>query len=166
MNHRGRPSSACSPCRARRIKVRYLENDQVAPGLTYVVQCDKAKPICSQCVRVGNACTGYRNPLDQMFRDESDSVIRRAQKSYYKPPNAGHLVEFTQSPTAAHLLPRRRLFKPVNNFLWQQSTANIDAATSPCNSSRGYRADPFHVIFYTWKPFWIPLTAISSGWHR
>lgn len=31
-------------------------------------------------------CPGYRNPLDQMFRDESAAVTKRAQKSYRSTP--------------------------------------------------------------------------------
>jgi hypothetical protein len=45
-------------------------------------QCDRRAPGCSQCARMCIDCPGYPNPLDQRFRDESASVIRRAEKSY------------------------------------------------------------------------------------
>ncbi|KAF2032366.1 hypothetical protein EK21DRAFT_61074 [Setomelanomma holmii] len=64
MRSRGRPSASCSACRARRIK------------------CDRLKPSCTQCKRMNNQCGGYRDPLEQSFRDESESVMRRAQRSY------------------------------------------------------------------------------------
>ncbi|KAH7386927.1 hypothetical protein DE146DRAFT_666046 [Phaeosphaeria sp. MPI-PUGE-AT-0046c] len=67
MVYRGRPSAACFLCRERRIK------------------CDKKEPKCSQCARMRVACPGYRNALDQNFRDESKRVVERAEGIYRKP---------------------------------------------------------------------------------
>ncbi|KAH7074523.1 hypothetical protein BKA63DRAFT_513213 [Paraphoma chrysanthemicola] len=64
MVNQGRPSASCFACRSRRIK------------------CDRIKPSCTQCKRMSIQCPGYRDPLDQCFRDESERVVRRAQKSY------------------------------------------------------------------------------------
>ncbi|KAH7087434.1 hypothetical protein FB567DRAFT_525027 [Paraphoma chrysanthemicola] len=64
MVNQGRPSASCFACRSRRIK------------------CDRIKPSCTQCKRMSVQCPGYRDPLDQCFRDESERVVRRAQKSY------------------------------------------------------------------------------------
>ncbi|TAQ90657.1 hypothetical protein B7494_g1029 [Chlorociboria aeruginascens] len=42
-------------------------------------QCDQKKPSCGQCMRIQQACAGYRNQLDLSFRNESRSVIEKAQ---------------------------------------------------------------------------------------
>ncbi|EPE03659.1 negative acting factor [Ophiostoma piceae UAMH 11346] len=49
----GKPSTGCQMCRTRRIK------------------CDEAKPACSQCVRTGRTCPGYKSQIDLLFRNET-----------------------------------------------------------------------------------------------
>ncbi|CZR55859.1 related to negative acting factor [Phialocephala subalpina] len=58
----GKPSKACGECRLRRTK------------------CDYKRPSCSQCLRAGRACKGYRDPSDLMFRDESEGLSVRRQR--------------------------------------------------------------------------------------
>ncbi|KAL8370187.1 hypothetical protein RB595_000533 [Gaeumannomyces hyphopodioides] len=60
----GKASQGCQNCRTRRIK------------------CDKLKPECSQCVRVGKKCPGYRDQLSLMFRDESSKVMQKARAQW------------------------------------------------------------------------------------
>ncbi|KAJ9154748.1 White-opaque regulator 1-like protein 2 [Pleurostoma richardsiae] len=60
----GKASQGCQSCRTRRIK------------------CDKARPECSQCVRVSKKCPGYRDQLSLMFRDESSKVMRKAHAQW------------------------------------------------------------------------------------
>ncbi|TKW59664.1 hypothetical protein CTA1_7448 [Colletotrichum tanaceti] len=60
----GKASQGCQNCRTRRIK------------------CDKVKPECSQCIRVGKKCPGYRDQLSLMFRDESTKVIKKAHAQW------------------------------------------------------------------------------------
>ncbi|KAF5019784.1 hypothetical protein F66182_8221 [Fusarium sp. NRRL 66182] len=60
----GKASQGCQNCRIRRIK------------------CDKVKPECSQCIRVGKKCPGYRDQLSLMFRDESSKVIQKAHAQW------------------------------------------------------------------------------------
>ncbi|WQF75793.1 Putative zn(2)Cys(6) fungal-type DNA-binding domain-containing protein [Colletotrichum destructivum] len=60
----GKASQGCQNCRTRRIK------------------CDKVKPECSQCIRVGKRCPGYRDQLSLMFRDESTKVIKKAHAQW------------------------------------------------------------------------------------
>ncbi|CRK13738.1 hypothetical protein BN1723_001998 [Verticillium longisporum] len=60
----GKASQGCEHCRVRRIK------------------CNKAKPECSQCVRAGKKCPGYRDQLSLMFRDESTKVIQKAHAQW------------------------------------------------------------------------------------
>lgn len=40
------------------------------------MQCDKGTP-CTQCINTGRTCSGYRNTLDLLFRDESEKVVRK-----------------------------------------------------------------------------------------
>ncbi|PVH77619.1 hypothetical protein DL98DRAFT_495253 [Cadophora sp. DSE1049] len=58
----GKPSKACAECRLRRTK------------------CDARRPSCSQCIRAGRTCNGYRDPADMMFRDESEGLSSRRQR--------------------------------------------------------------------------------------
>ncbi|GAB1320260.1 hypothetical protein MFIFM68171_10470 [Madurella fahalii] len=60
----GKASQGCQSCRARRIK------------------CDKVRPQCTQCIRVGKSCPGYRDQLSLMFRDESTKVIQKAHAQW------------------------------------------------------------------------------------
>ncbi|KAM6519750.1 hypothetical protein FALCPG4_013345 [Fusarium falciforme] len=60
----GKASQGCQNCRTRRIK------------------CDKVKPECSQCIRVGKRCPGYRDQLSLMFRDESSKVMQKAHAQW------------------------------------------------------------------------------------
>ncbi|KAI1267286.1 hypothetical protein F5Y18DRAFT_334415 [Xylariaceae sp. FL1019] len=63
----GKASQGCQSCRTRRIK------------------CDKKLPECSQCIRVGKKCPGYRDQLSLMFRDESSKVIQKAHAQWGNP---------------------------------------------------------------------------------
>ena len=49
------------------------------------IQCDRATPSCSQCLRAHRVCPGYRSQLDLMFRNESDAVKVKAVKSKEAP---------------------------------------------------------------------------------
>ncbi|KAH4217285.1 hypothetical protein HBH98_029380 [Parastagonospora nodorum] len=60
----GRPSKGCKHCRDRKVK------------------CDQKRPSCSQCIRAGKVCFGYRDPLSMMFKNESDVVAKKAEKRY------------------------------------------------------------------------------------
>ncbi|KAI1173926.1 hypothetical protein F4777DRAFT_555941 [Nemania sp. FL0916] len=63
----GKASQGCQSCRGRRIK------------------CDRKQPGCSQCMRVGKKCPGYRDQLSLMFRDESSKVIQKAHAQWGAP---------------------------------------------------------------------------------
>ncbi|KAI0023158.1 hypothetical protein F4780DRAFT_99344 [Xylariomycetidae sp. FL0641] len=79
----GKASQGCQSCRTRRIK------------------CDKKKPECSQCIRVGKKCPGYRDQLSLMFRDESTKVIQKAHAQWgtaESPGNNSHSSS-TTSPS-------------------------------------------------------------------
>ena len=59
----GKPSKGCAECRSRKIR------------------CDQARPACSQCTKASRACSGYRDQLSLMFRDESQQVVRKANSN-------------------------------------------------------------------------------------
>ncbi|KAF1971377.1 hypothetical protein BU23DRAFT_180604 [Bimuria novae-zelandiae CBS 107.79] len=60
----GKPSKGCQHCRDGKVK------------------CDLKRPSCSQCIRAGKECYGYRDPLSMMFKNESNVVRNKAQKKY------------------------------------------------------------------------------------
>ncbi|KAL7780948.1 hypothetical protein V8C43DRAFT_299420 [Trichoderma afarasin] len=61
MVFKGYPSTACHACRAKRLK------------------CNRVQTGCSQCARKNMTCPGYRNAVDLLFKDETDSVVRKFQ---------------------------------------------------------------------------------------
>ncbi|KAB5569997.1 hypothetical protein GE09DRAFT_1054910 [Coniochaeta sp. 2T2.1] len=63
----GKASKGCQHCRTRRIK------------------CDRLRPECSQCVRAGKQCPGYRDQLSLMFRDENTKVMQKAHAQWGVP---------------------------------------------------------------------------------
>ncbi|KAI0406691.1 hypothetical protein F4802DRAFT_613224 [Xylaria palmicola] len=94
----GKASQGCQSCRTRRIK------------------CDKKRPECSQCIRVGKKCPGYRDQLSLLFRDESSKVIRKAHAQWGNPETLSDdgSESSSQSPEPATLaLSSRRPYPPV-----------------------------------------------------
>ncbi|KAK5987332.1 hypothetical protein PT974_11458 [Cladobotryum mycophilum] len=55
MVYRGQPSKDCLPCRKRKLR----------------------RPSCGQCKRAGIACSGYRDPNDFIFRDQTRMVHQK-----------------------------------------------------------------------------------------
>jgi hypothetical protein len=61
MVYDGKPSKGCGNCRSRKIR------------------CDQTRPACWECTRTNRECAGYRDELSLMFRDETQSVARKAR---------------------------------------------------------------------------------------
>ncbi|KAF6236414.1 hypothetical protein HO173_005506 [Letharia columbiana] len=61
MVFRGKPSKACHRCRERRLK------------------CDLVKPRCTQCLRAGRKCPGYRPQSNDRFLDQTAEVVFKAR---------------------------------------------------------------------------------------
>lgn len=59
MPYRGKPSKGCANCRKRKIG------------------CSQERPACSQCIKSGWKCPGYRNQADISFLDETETVKRK-----------------------------------------------------------------------------------------
>ncbi|KAL4901456.1 hypothetical protein BDW74DRAFT_181744 [Aspergillus multicolor] len=73
------PSQNCLPCRQRRIK------------------CDRARPECSQCKRAHKECTGYRDEVSMLFRDENERIIRRAKAAHERSRARAQAAQNTQA---------------------------------------------------------------------
>ncbi|KAF3388711.1 hypothetical protein F1880_003342 [Penicillium rolfsii] len=67
---RARASRSCGNCRA--IKRRVCIHD--------FFSCDQRRPHCGQCIRMREACPGYRDEWDLVFRDQTDQTIQRTKK--------------------------------------------------------------------------------------
>ncbi|KAL7906584.1 hypothetical protein GGI35DRAFT_471110 [Trichoderma velutinum] len=72
MVYRGKPSPACALCRKRKIK------------------CDLQRPRCSQCRRAKETCTGYRDLIDVIFHDETNSTKSKALTRIYRDQTEAH----------------------------------------------------------------------------
>ncbi|OBR13842.1 C6 zinc finger domain-containing protein [Colletotrichum higginsianum IMI 349063] len=114
----GKASQGCQNCRTRRIK------------------CDKVKPECSQCIRVGKRCPGYRDQLSLMFRDESTKVIKKAHAQWGVSESPGNgLIQASASnapsPPASSPAHSR---KSTPNSVRAASRPGAVAALSPASS--------------------------------
>ncbi|KAK5627623.1 hypothetical protein RRF57_003338 [Xylaria bambusicola] len=98
----GKASQGCQSCRTRRIR------------------CDKKRPECSQCIRVGKECPGYRDQLSLIFRDESSKVIQKAHAQWGNlgsPSDGAESSSHTGSPlesTTIAVLSRRLPYMSPN----------------------------------------------------
>ncbi|KAJ5570578.1 uncharacterized protein N7459_010008 [Penicillium hispanicum] len=61
MVYRGKPGLGCALCRKRRLA------------------CDRRRPSCSQCLRVNQECSGYRDPNALRIHDHTQELAVKAQ---------------------------------------------------------------------------------------
>ncbi|RSL59127.1 hypothetical protein CEP54_007418 [Fusarium duplospermum] len=120
----GKASQGCQNCRTRRIK------------------CDKVKPECSQCIRVGKRCPGYRDQLSLMFRDESNKVMQKAHAQWGVGESGS---EMTPSQASS------------------SSSASSSASTSAPAASSGPTLSCSTSTNTTLAPYSAPSSAISSS---
>jgi hypothetical protein len=76
----GRPSKGCKNCRDKKLKVGFSQ--PCLDVANHCMQCDLKRPSCSQCIRSGKRCHGYRDPMSMMFKNESLVVAKKAEKRY------------------------------------------------------------------------------------
>lgn len=63
-----------------RAKSRSVFSHQKGLALAHLGnQCDQTRPACNRCVKSKRACPGYRDQLSLLFRDESQSVAKKAK---------------------------------------------------------------------------------------
>jgi hypothetical protein len=102
----GKPSKGCSNCRERKVR------------------CDQREPTCGQCEKRQQACPGYRNMVDLMFRDESNHVIKKATRTT---KNGGIKKAAKPVPAKSRVPPTSRI--SPTKFI-SAATAAVDAANS------------------------------------
>lgn len=104
MVYKGRPSAGCENCRyvvhstknwccdiKRVIVSEFWLNRKMKKN------CDQKLPACSRCVRMDKACGGYRNISDLMFKNETESVTRRASAQSDPGPSLSSCTPARQS---------------------------------------------------------------------
>ncbi|KAJ5419248.1 uncharacterized protein N7487_002798 [Penicillium crustosum] len=99
----GKPSKGCGICRLRKIK------------------CDQARPACGECIRKNRECPGYRDELSLMFRDETESVLRKARSSQ------SSSTASTPSSSFRHRMPSR---SPRSAYLGRSSASSVATNSS------------------------------------
>ena len=92
----GKPSKGCGNCRSRKIR------------------CDQTRPACGEC-------PGYRDELSLMFRDETESVARKARSSQ------SSSTASTPSSSLRHRIPPR---SPRSTYLGQSSASSVATNSS------------------------------------
>ncbi|PWY71242.1 hypothetical protein BO83DRAFT_362616 [Aspergillus eucalypticola CBS 122712] len=87
MVYRGKPSLGCALCRTRRLI------------------CDRRRPSCTQCLKVNQECSGYRDPNVLRICDQTDEITVKVEgrgtiaRKQRKPPSS------SKSPSPASILP-------------------------------------------------------------
>ncbi|RSL93633.1 hypothetical protein BHE90_012736 [Fusarium euwallaceae] len=128
----GKPSGGCSNCRLRKIR------------------CDQKEPSCGQCEKRNQACPGYRNLVDLMFRDESSHVINKAAKTRSRPVTGKKTQPTAQSQTSISPTPQsstgqgsssaKSLSKPSPVFVSESGSlpgpTSAPASKAPAKRSR------------------------------
>ncbi|RFU24018.1 hypothetical protein B7463_g12321, partial [Scytalidium lignicola] len=117
MSFRGTPSKGCAPCRAKRTK------------------CDYTRPSCSQCLRAGRDCHGYRDPSKLRFFHQTPQGI--ARKDARTPPRTPSNALALRGPSEARSSPK--------------SECSVQTI-SPCLSdSLEFQATCFFLSNYAWE---------------
>ncbi|QSZ32375.1 hypothetical protein DSL72_001949 [Monilinia vaccinii-corymbosi] len=117
----GKPSKACAECRLRRTK------------------CDTLTPSCSQCIRAGRTCTGYRTEADMMFRNQTQHYTKksRAQNESRMVVSRGR----TRASNAASEIPidPQLMDESIAQQLVTQTTpSTLELSTSPAEQATCY----------------------------
>ncbi|KAJ3461830.1 hypothetical protein MRS44_010383 [Fusarium solani] len=116
----GKASQGCQNCRTRRIKV---------------------KPECSQCIRVGKRCPGYRDQLSLMFRDESSKVMQKAHAQWGVGESGSEMTSQASSSSSA------------SSSASTSASAASSVPTLSCSTSTNTKLAPYSA----------PSSAISSS---
>lgn len=119
----GKPSKGCGNCRSRKIR------------------CDQTRPSCEECTRTNRKCPGYRDELSLMFRDETQSVVRKARSSQ------SSSTASTPSSSLRHRMPPR---SPRSTYLGQSSASSVTT-----NSSTGFEDLVFDFSSDLGPAFWM-----------
>lgn len=101
MVYRGKKSPGCIVCRKRKIR------------------CDTLQPSCSQCLKYGTQCGGYRDTTSAQFLDESQHVISKARsrsdqnsQSRSATPEVAHSRPASRKCRSQPVVPRKTSPRP------------------------------------------------------
>ncbi|KAJ3461824.1 hypothetical protein MRS44_010377 [Fusarium solani] len=107
------------------------------------IKCDQKEPSCGQCEKRNQACPGYRNLVDLMFRDESSHVINKAAKTRSRPVAGKKTQPTAQSQTSTSPIPlssTKPLSKSSPVFVSESDSlsgsASAPASKAPVKRSR------------------------------
>ncbi|GIJ88151.1 hypothetical protein Asppvi_007068 [Aspergillus pseudoviridinutans] len=86
----------CENCRTRRIK------------------CNELRPRCSQCARAGLTCSGYRNPVDLIFQDQTACITQKYHTAESKVIHQARHSQSSRPSSPTGIIPRL----PVDEIAW------------------------------------------------
>lgn len=82
--------------------LRAISTELTPPSSKAKKRCDQGQPSCERCVRLGKRCSGYRNLTDLIFKDETETVTRRAASAPASEDSTGSsstLTPITRQPS-------------------------------------------------------------------
>jgi hypothetical protein len=92
--------------------VTHLETETAAS------QCDKKPGACTQCLKGGRVCPGYRSLIDVLFRDQTSKVIGNAHNAHVSRRRRTHHTQdlLRTRCNRTHCQGQSRLTSPVENL--------------------------------------------------
>jgi len=89
------PSSGCSTCKQRRIKVRICSKFQPHRLANLALQCDEAQPVCQKCAKAQRTCSGMRPPGSVVHIENSYASGKRKRP---RGPRSTRKTELMSNP--------------------------------------------------------------------
>ena len=130
----GKPSMGCAQCRAKRTKVSGPHSAgfpcdassrlQCLRRTLCNTQCDTLRPYCGQCTRAGRICSGYRDPLQLLFRDQTPSLTNK--KPHQVSPVSGSSSRINVSPPRT----QSRAESEISDVSWPAATISPSLSES------------------------------------
>ncbi|KAJ0412936.1 hypothetical protein BJY00DRAFT_306658 [Aspergillus carlsbadensis] len=132
-----------------------------APGCRIrKIRCDQRRPACSECVKCGWTCPGYRDTLSLMFRDESQRVIQKATTgAQRRKPNKARRLEVlasksTQSSPNSNVKPHVSSPESTTSTMDRQveeTSAQLQLQTAqPCHQPTENEAISWFLQYNSW----------------
>lgn len=116
-------------------------------------QCDRKSPGCTQCLRMSTPCPGYRDPLDVLFRDESDNVMKKAEAGYkaslMKRSRNGHAADTAVSSFAVRCNPSQPVEHVAFSLFMSSYVPGSHFAYLPSLYAQTGLSSPFFVTLHS-----------------
>ncbi|KAJ8059008.1 hypothetical protein OCU04_011988 [Sclerotinia nivalis] len=116
----GKPSKACAECRLRRTK------------------CDTLTPSCSQCIRAGRFCTGYRTEGDMMFRDQTKHYANQRRIQNESRTSVSRRRNKASNDTSDFPIDPQLTSEPMLQLVTQTTPLTIELSTSSSEQATCY----------------------------